>query len=219
LAIDCAGARAAILFKAANLLRERTEAIATAATLEQGKPLAESRAEASYVASLVEFYAGEAVRIYGRVLTRPPGARSLVLKEPVGPSVAFCPLNFPILGPASKDRAGPCRGMFDHPQTGGRDSGFRYRCGAVLPRRRLAASVLSLVFGVADRVSARLLSSPIIRKLSFTGSVAVGKHLLRLASGTMKRRRWSWEDTPPVLVFEDCDVEGTAASLAAAKFS
>src|SRR5450432_1888736 len=84
-------ARAAILFKAGNLLRERAEAIATAATLEQGKPLAESRAEASYVASLVEFYAGEAVRIYGRVLTRPAGARSLVLKEPVGPSVAFCP--------------------------------------------------------------------------------------------------------------------------------
>ena len=72
-------ARAMILSKAAKLLVERTEAIATAATLEQGKPLAESRAEASYVASLVEFYAAEAMRIYGRVLTRPAGTRSLVL--------------------------------------------------------------------------------------------------------------------------------------------
>jgi succinate-semialdehyde dehydrogenase/glutarate-semialdehyde dehydrogenase len=211
-------ARAAILFKAANLLRARTEAIATAATLEQGKPLAESRAEASYVASLVEFYAGEAVRIYGRVLTRPAGARSLVLKEPVGPSVAFCPWNFPILGPARKIAPALAAGCSIILKPAEETPASAIGVAQCFLDAGLPPSVLSLVFGVADRVSARLLSSPIIRKLSFTGSVAVGKHLLRLASGTMKKTTMELGGHAPVLVFEDCDVEGTAASLAAAKF-
>ncbi|MBX9884880.1 MAG: aldehyde dehydrogenase family protein, partial [Novosphingobium sp.] len=94
--------RGALLAATARLMRERAEHIATIATLEQGKPIAEARSEVGYAAALIDFYAAEAKRAYGRVLVRPAGSRSLVLHEPVGPTAAFCPWNFPILNPARK---------------------------------------------------------------------------------------------------------------------
>ena len=210
--------RAAILSKAARLLGERAEEIATAATLEQGKPLAESRAEASYVASLVEFYAGEAMRVYGRVLTRPAGARSLVLKEPVGPSVALCPWNFPILGPARKIAPALAAGCSIVLKPAEETPASAIGVAKCFLDAGLPPCTLSLVFGAPERVSARLLASPAIRNLSFTGSVSVGKHLLRLAADTLKKTTMELGGHAPVLIFEDCDVEAVAMSLATAKF-
>src|SRR5579871_5028412 len=211
-------ARASILSTAARLVHERLETVAITATLEQGKPLAEARAEASYVASLIEFLAGEAMRIYGRVLARPPGTRSLVLKEPVGPAVAFCPWNFPILGPARKIApalAAGCSIILKPAEETPASATCIARCflDAGVP-----ANALSLVFGLPDRVAARLLASPTIRALSFTGSVTVGKELLRLAANTVKRTTMELGGHAPVLVFDDCDIEVTAAKLAMAKF-
>jgi len=94
--------RAAVLAGAARLLRERADAIARNATLEEGKTLAEAVAETHAAAGLLDFYAGEAVRIYGRVLMRAPGKRTIVTKEPVGPVAAFSPWNFPIHNPVRK---------------------------------------------------------------------------------------------------------------------
>ena len=94
--------RAAVLMKAASLLRARAERIATIATLEQGKPRSEALGEVIFAASLWEFHAGEAQRIYGRVLQRPTGTRSLVLQQPIGPVAAFCAWNFPALNPVRK---------------------------------------------------------------------------------------------------------------------
>lgn len=211
-------ARSSVLSTAARLLRERAEPIAAAATLEQGKPLAESRAEIAYVAALVDFYAGEAIRIYGRVLTRPLGVRSLVLKEPIGPALAICPWNFPILGPARKIApalAAGCSVILKPAEETPASAIGVARCflDAGLP-----PDVLSLVFGIPDRVSSRLLASPAIRKLSFTGSALVGKHLLRLAAATAMRTTMELGGHAPVLVFADCDIESVAASLAASKF-
>jgi succinate-semialdehyde dehydrogenase/glutarate-semialdehyde dehydrogenase len=211
-------ARASILSAAARLLRERAESIAAAATLEQGKPLFEARAEVAYVASLVEFYAGEAIRIYGRVLTRPQGLRSLILKEAVGPALAICPWNFPILGPARKIApaiAAGCSMILKPAEETPASAVGVVQCflDAGLP-----PDVLSLVFGVPDRVSSRLLASPVIRKLSFTGSALVGKHLLRLAAATAMRTTMELGGHAPVLIFADCDIEAVAASLAASKF-
>jgi succinate-semialdehyde dehydrogenase/glutarate-semialdehyde dehydrogenase len=211
-------ARAAILSKASRLLQERIEEIANTATLEQGKPLAESRAEAAYVAALVEFYSGEALRVYGRVLTRPAGARSLVLKEPVGPAVAFCPWNFPILGPARKIAPALASGCSIILKPAEETPASAIAVARCFLDAGLPPSVLSLVFGIPDRVSARLMASPVIRKLSFTGSVAVGKHLLRLAANTTKRTTMELGGHAPVLIFDDCDIEGAAANLAVAKF-
>jgi succinate-semialdehyde dehydrogenase/glutarate-semialdehyde dehydrogenase len=196
----------------------RAAILSTVATLEQGKPLPESRAEAAYVAALVEYYSGEALRVYGRVLARPAGVRSLVLKEPVGPAVAFCPWNFPILGPARKIAPALAAGCSIILKPAEETPASAIAVARCFLDAGLPPSVLSLVFGIPDRVSARLMASPVIRKLSFTGSVAVGKHLLRLAANTTKRTTMELGGHAPVLVFDDCDLDAAAANLAAAKF-
>jgi succinate-semialdehyde dehydrogenase/glutarate-semialdehyde dehydrogenase len=210
--------RGAVLTTAARLLRERADRIATIATLEQGKPFAEAKGELAYTAALVDWYAAEAKRVYGRVLQRPAGSRSVVVKEPVGPAVAFCPWNFPILNPARKIApalAAGCSMIVKPPEEAPGSAIEVVRCfiDAGLPD-----GVLGMVFGVPDAVSRHLIASPIIRKISFTGSVPVGKHLMRLAADGMKRTTMELGGHSPVLIFDDCDFEKTVPMLAAAKF-
>jgi succinate-semialdehyde dehydrogenase/glutarate-semialdehyde dehydrogenase len=210
--------RAAVLMTAARLMRERGDRIATIATLEQGKPLGEAKGELAYAAALTEWYAGEAKRIYGRVLVRPAGARSLVVHEPVGPTVAFCPWNFPILNPVRKAApavAAGCSMIVKPPEEAPASAIEVLRCfiDAGLP-----AGVLGIVFGVPDQVSRHLIASPITRKISFTGSVPVGKLLMKLAAEGMKRTTMELGGHSPVLVFDDCDLERTIGLVTAAKF-
>jgi succinate-semialdehyde dehydrogenase / glutarate-semialdehyde dehydrogenase len=213
-----ADAKAAVLNKAAALMRERADLIATIATLEQGKPLAEAKGELAYTAALTEFYAAEARRVYGRVLVRAPGSRSLVMKVPIGPAAGFCPWNFPILNPARKlapALAAGCSMIVKPPEEAPGSAIEVLRCfiDAGLP-----AGVLGLVFGVPDMVSRRLIASPVIRKISFTGSVPVGKHLATLAAAQMKRATMELGGHSPVLIFDDCDLDKTVAMVTAAKF-
>ena len=210
--------RSAVLAGAARLLRERGEAIAAVATAEQGKPLHEARLELGYAAALVDFYAAETRRNAGRVLVRPPGMRSVVVREPVGPCVAFCPWNFPILNPARKlapALAAGCSMIIKPPEEAPGSAIEVVRCfiDAGLP-----ADVVAIVFGVPDQVSRHLIASPIVRKISFTGSVPVGKALMKLAAEGMKRTTMELGGHSPVLVFDDCDLDKTVALLAAAKF-
>ena len=210
--------KAAVLAGAARLMRERVEIIATTATLEQGKPLAEARAELGYSAALVDFYAGEVRRNYGRVLTRPTGQRSLVIHEPVGPSLALCPWNFPILNPARKlapALAAGCSMIIKPPEEAPGTSILVLQCfiDAGLP-----APVASMVFGVPDTVSRHLIASPIIRKISFTGSVPVGKHLMRLAADGAKRTTMELGGHGPVIVWDDADIEKTVTMVSAFKW-
>ncbi|CAN5399125.1 NAD-dependent succinate-semialdehyde dehydrogenase [soil metagenome] len=210
--------RGAILTIAARLLRERADRIATIATLEQGKPFAEAKGELAYTAALVDWYAAEAKRVYGRVLQRPPGSRSVVMKEPIGPAVAFCPWNFPILNPARKIApalAAGCSMIVKPPEEAPGSAIEVVRCfiDAGLPN-----GVVSMVFGEPDMVSRHLIASPIIRKISFTGSVPVGKHLMKLAADGAKRTTMELGGHSPVLIFDDCDFEKTVPMLAAAKF-
>ena len=210
--------RANVLAGAAKLLRERADAIARIATTEQGKPLAEAKGEVAYAAALTDWFAGEARRNYGRVLARPAGQQSTVTHEPVGPAVAFCPWNFPVLNPVRKIApalAAGCSLIVKPPEEAPGSALAVLRCflDAGLPR-----SVLGMVFGVPDQVSRHLLASPVIRKMSFTGSVPVGKHLMRLAADRMIRTTMELGGHSPVLVFDDCDLDKTAAMLAAAKF-
>lgn len=210
--------RGAVLAGTARLLRERADLIATIATIEQGKPLAEAKGEVGYAAALVDFYSAEARRNYGRVLPRAPGARSIVVREPVGPSVAFCPWNFPILNPARKlapALAAGCSMIVKPPEEAPGSALEVVRCflDAGLP-----PEVVSVVFGVPDMVSRHLIASPLIRKISFTGSVPVGKHLMKLAADGMKRTTMELGGHSPVLVFDDCDFDKTVAMLSAFKF-
>ena len=210
--------RSAVLIKTAHLLRERTDRIARIATLEQGKPQAEAKGEIGLAASLLDFHAGEAMRIYGRVLQRPSGTRSLVLQQPVGPVAAFCAWNFPALNVVRKLGPAIASGCSIIIKPSEETSGTAIEVMRCFLDAGLPGDVAQMVFGVPDQVSRHLLASPITRKLSFTGSVPVGKHLTKLAADTMMRVTMELGGHGPVLVFDDCDLEKTLDTLVATKF-
>lgn len=209
--------RGKVLRGAAALLRERAEHIARVATLEQGKTVGEARLELMAAANLFDFYAEECRRTYGRVLVRPTGTRSIVVKEPVGPVAAFAPWNFPIGNPARKLGAPIAAGCSVILKPAEETPGSAIEIVRALLDAGLPRGVVQLVFGVPDEVSRHLLASPVIRKLSFTGSIAVGKHLMRLAADTMKRTTMELGGHAPVVVFDDADLDKTLDLLAPAK--
>ena len=210
--------RAAILMRTAQLLRERGDHIARIATLEQGKVLAEAKGEVAFAASLLEFHAGEAQRIYGRVLPRPSGSRSMVLHQPVGPVAAFCAWNFPIMNVVRKIAPALAAGCSIIIKPSEETAGSAIEVMRCFQDAGLPGHVAQCVFGVPDMVSRQLLASPITRKLSFTGSVPVGKHLMKLAADTMMKTTMELGGHGPVLVFDDCDLDKTINLLVAHKF-
>jgi succinate-semialdehyde dehydrogenase/glutarate-semialdehyde dehydrogenase len=199
--------RAAVLSGAARLLIERQETLARIATMEQGKTLAESRIEVMMVAGLFNFYAGEVSRLYGRALVRPAGMRSTVTYEPVGPVAAFSPWNFPLGNPGRKLGAPIAAGCSVIMKSAEETPGSALGVLQCLLDAGLPKEVAQAVFGVPDEVSRYLLASPIIRKLSFTGSTVVGKHLAKLAADDLKRTTMELGGHGPVLVFDDVDVD------------
>lgn len=209
--------RSNVLQGAARLIRERVETIARVATLEQGKPLAEARVEALRVAGIFEFYAAECARVYGRTLVRPAGMRSMVVKEAVGPVAAFAPWNFPIANPGRKLGAPIAAGCSVILKPAEETPGAAIEIVRALLDAGLPGQVAQLVFGVPDEVSRHLLASPVIRKLSFTGSTAVGKHLLKLSADTVKRTTMELGGHAPVIIFDDADMERTLDILIAGK--
>ena len=210
--------RAAILHKVAGLIRERAEDIAVLLTTEQGKPLAEARTEVLSCASQFDYFAEEAKRSYGRVLVRPTGQRALVLKQPVGPVAAFSPWNFPVNLMCKKMAAALAAGcsiIAKPPEETPHCTSAIMQCvidGGV------PGHVAQLVYGVPDMVSRHLIASPVIRKVSFTGSVPVGKHLLKLAADGVKRTTMELGGHAPVLVFDDCDLEKAIKLSSTQKF-
>jgi len=202
-----AEARGAVLKGAAALLRQRTDDIARIATTEEGKTLAEARIEVHIAANLFEFYGEEARRTYGRVLVRPTGHRSLVIKQPVGPVAAFAPWNFPIGNPARKLGAPIAAGCSVILKPAEEAPGSALAVLQALLDAGLPSDVAQIVFGVPDDVSSHLLASPVIAKLSFTGSTAVGKHLMKLAADRCIRTTMELGGHAPVLVFDDADLD------------
>jgi len=210
--------RAAVLQGAARLMLERQEEIARIATLEQGKPLAESRIEVLMNVNLFNFYAGECQRLYGRALVRPEGTRATIVHEPVGPVAAFAPWNFPIGNPGRKLGAPIAAGCSVIMKTAEEAPASGLAVLQCLLDAGLPKEVAQAVFGVPDEVSRHLLSSPVIRKLSFTGSTVVGKHLMRLASEQMLRTTMELGGHGPVLVFADADVDRVLDVMAPHKY-
>lgn len=210
--------RAAVLQGAAQLLLERQQDLAHIATLEQGKPVAQARAEVAMVAQLFNFYAGECQRLYGRTLVRPTGQRSTVVHEPVGPVAAFAPWNFPIANVGRKLGAPVAAGCSVILKAAEETPASALGVLQCLLDAGLPPSVAQAVFGIPDEVSRHLLASPIIRKLSFTGSTVVGKHLARLAADDMKRTTMELGGHGPVLVFDDVDVDAALDLLVPTKF-
>jgi len=199
--------RTAVLMKAAALIRERAAAIGETITREQGKPLAEGVGETVYCAMLLEFYAGEIKRIYGRTLVRPAGQRVEVQYHPVGPVAGFAAWNFPALNVMRKIGGALAAGC----STIVKPSEETPSAGLALVQALIDAGVpgdaVQCVFGVPDEVSRHLLASAIIRKVTFTGSTAVGKHLAKLAAENLKIATMELGGHAPVLVFADADID------------
>jgi succinate-semialdehyde dehydrogenase/glutarate-semialdehyde dehydrogenase len=210
--------RAAVLEGAARLLEERREDIARIATLEQGKPLAETRIEVMMNANLFRFYAGEVHRIYGRVLVRPAGLRATVMHEPVGPVAAFAPWNFPLGNPGRKLGAPIAAGCSVILKAAEETPASALAVLQCLYDAGLPGDVAQAVFGDPAQVSSYLLASPVIRKLSFTGSTEVGKALVKLAANDLKRTTMELGGHGPVLVFDDVDVEAVLEAVVPHKF-
>lgn len=210
--------RGRVLRKVGELTRERAPAIARNITLDQGKPLAEALAEVKACADHADWHAEECRRIYGRVIpSRSPNVRQLVVHEPVGVCAAFTPWNFPFNQAIRKICAAigaGCTVILKGPEDA---PSAIVALGHLFEDAGLPAGCLNLVWGVPSEVSAHLIRSPIVRKISFTGSVPVGKQLAALAGEHMKRATMELGGHAPVIIFADADVERAADMLAAYK--
>ena len=211
--------RSKLMRRAAELLRERNENVARTMTMEQGKPLAELRGEAAAGADVIDWFAEEGRRAYGRVIPgRATNVSQLVVKEPVGPVAAFSPWNFPINQAVRKISAATRGGMLDHPQ-GPRGYARELRStGRRLRRRRPAGRRAQPSVRRAGGGQRLPYPAPTIRKISFTGSTAVGKQLASLAGLHMKRATMELGGHAPAIVFEDADLDRAVKVLAASKF-
>ncbi|QTO43412.1 NAD-dependent succinate-semialdehyde dehydrogenase [Burkholderia latens] len=211
--------RARILKRAAELMRERAEHIATVMTLEEGKPLAESRDEVLRAADYFEWFAEEARRIDGRVVpSNRPGVQQLVKKQAIGPVAAFTPWNFPAITPARKLSAALAAGCSVIIKPGEESPATALALARALDEAGLPKGVLQVVFGVPDQVSKQLIASPVIRKVTFTGSVPIGRLLSARAAEGVKPITLELGGHGPVLVFNDADVEKAAVEGAANRF-
>ncbi len=210
--------RCARLERGVARIRAASERIATLLTLEQGKPLAEARAECAMAADLVKWYAEEARRSYGRVVpARGPGSRMQVLKQPVGPVAAFSPWNFPLVLPARK-LGGALAAGCSIVLKGAEETPASVAAMVACLAEELPEGVLQLVYGDPAQVSQVLVASPVIRKVSFTGSVPVGRQLAQLAGQHLKRITLELGGHAPVIVCEDADVSRAVNLLATHKF-
>ncbi|CAH2599978.1 Alpha-ketoglutaric semialdehyde dehydrogenase 1 [Rhodovastum atsumiense] len=211
--------RAKVMRKAATLIRERADSIARLMTLEQGKPLAEAKGELLFAGDIIEWFAEEARRTYGRVIpARAEGVTQLVVKEPVGVVAAFTPWNFPVNQAVRKISAGVAAGcavILKGPEETPASCAELVR---VYQDAGLPPGVVQLVFGVPAEISEYLIPHPTVKKISFTGSTVVGKHLTALAGAHMKRVTMELGGHAPVIVFEDADIAAAARILAANKF-
>ena len=211
--------RSRILRRWFDLILENQEDLATIMTLEQGKPLAESRGEIGYAASFIEWYAEEGKRAYGDIVpTHDRNKRLLVLRQPIGVCAAITPWNFPAamitrkVGPAL---AAGCT-MVVKPSELTPFSALAL--AALAERAGLPPGVLSIVTGDAKPIGGELTGSPVVRKLSFTGSTETGKLLMAQCAGTMKKVSLELGGNAPFLVFDDADLDAAVAGAIASKY-
>ncbi|MEY4763049.1 MAG: hypothetical protein RLZZ200_2905 [Pseudomonadota bacterium] len=211
--------RGRILHKAAELIHQRSEEIARLATMEEGKTLPEARIEAGMAAEIFTWYAEEGRRAYGRVLPqRMPGVRMTVVKEPVGPVAGFAPWNFPLGNPARKIGAALGAGCPCIVKPAEETPASALAIAKALVDAGVPAGICNVVFGVPAEVSEHLLSSPIIRAMSFTGSVPVGKLLAAKSAERMIRTTMELGGHAPVIVFDDVELDAVLDMAVAAKF-
>ncbi len=198
--------RSAVMRRAAALMRERAADIGALMTMEQGKPLAESKAEATMSAEIIEWFAEEGRRVYGRVVpSRSLAVQQTVLRSPVGPVAAFTPWNFPINQVVRKLSAALATGCSMIVKAPEETPASPAALIQAFVDAGVPAGVVGLVYGNPAEISAYLIPHPVIRKITFTGSTPVGKQLAALAGTHMKRATMELGGHAPVIVAEDAE--------------
>jgi succinate-semialdehyde dehydrogenase/glutarate-semialdehyde dehydrogenase len=212
--------RSKILRKAAALIRERAADIAPLLTQEQGKPLVEAKGETLAAADIIEWFAEEGLRVYGRIVPSRTNLaiRQMVLKDPVGPVAAFTPWNFPINQVVRKAGAALAAGCSMLVKAAEETPAAPAALVKAFGDAGLPPGVLQLVYGNPAEISSYLIPHPAIRKVTFTGSIPVGKQLAALAGQHMKRVTMELGGHAPVIVCEDADIGLAIKTAAAAKF-
>jgi succinate-semialdehyde dehydrogenase/glutarate-semialdehyde dehydrogenase len=211
--------RSKLMRKAADLLRQRVDQIAYYMTREQGKPLAQSKMEVMSAADTIDWFAEEARRTYGQIIpARMSGVSQMAIKLPVGPVAAFTPWNFPlnqVVRKLSAALATGCSIIVKAPEETPASPAELIRAfiDAGVP-----AGVVNLVYGIPAEISEYLIPHPVIRKISFTGSTPIGKHLAALAGKHMKRATMELGGHAPVMIFDDADLEKAIEVTAMSKF-
>ena len=209
--------RADIILRAARLLRERVEDIAHSITLENGKPLIQARMEVVRGAEFFEWDAGEAMRLYGRVVPSAPGIRYTVVQEPVGTVAAFSPWNFPMSQPARKIAGALASGCSIILKAAEETPAGAIHIARAFQDAGLPAGVLNLVFGVPAEISSFLIPQDQVRLVAFTGSTSVGIHLTELAARSMTPVMMELGGHAPVIVCDDVDARAAGVISASRK--
>ena len=211
--------RAALLRKWLDLMMAAQEDLAHVMTAEQGKPLAESRGEIAYGASYIEWFAEEAKRIYGDTIAAPTNdKRVVVIKQPVGVVACITPWNFPNAMLARKIAPALAAGCTVVCKPANETPLSALAMVELAERAGIPAGVINIVAGVTREIGAELTGNPAVRKLTFTGSTAVGKLLMEQCAGTVKRTSMELGGNAPFIVFDDADLEAAIAGAILCKF-
>jgi succinate-semialdehyde dehydrogenase/glutarate-semialdehyde dehydrogenase len=211
--------RAVILRRWYELQRDHKEDLALIVTSEQGKPLAEARAEVDYAASFTEFYAEEAKRIYGEIIpTSKKSGRMLVLKQPVGVVGAITPWNFPLAMITRKISPALAAGCTVVVKPAPETPLCALALAELAVRAGVPPGVLNVVTGDPEAIGGELTSNPLVRMITFTGSTEVGKLLMRQSAATVKKLSLELGGTAPFIVFDDADVDAAVEGALASKY-
>jgi len=212
--------RAAILKKWFDLIMENQEDLAILMTAEQGKPIAEARGEVGYGASFIEWFAEEGKRTYGEVIPTPSNDRRIiVIKQPIGVVAAITPWNFPIAMITRKCAPALAAGCPVVIKPASETPLSALAIAELADQAGIPKGVLNVVVGTkASEIGAALTDSPIVRKLSFTGSTAVGKILTRNCADTMKKVSMELGGNAPFIVFDDADLDSAVSGALISKF-
>ncbi|MEJ2153774.1 MAG: NAD-dependent succinate-semialdehyde dehydrogenase [Desulfobacteraceae bacterium] len=214
-----AGERATLLRRWYDLIMANQADLAAIMTAEQGKPLSESTGEITYAASFVEWFAEEAKRVYGDTIpTHQPGSRIVVIKEPVGVCAAITPWNFPAAMITRKAAPALAAGCVMLVKPAGQTPLSALALARLAERAGIPAGVFSVVTGKSSVIGKAFTQSPIVRKLSFTGSTKIGRLLMRDSADTVKKISLELGGNAPFIVFDDADLDAAVEGAIASKY-
>jgi succinate-semialdehyde dehydrogenase/glutarate-semialdehyde dehydrogenase len=211
--------RSTILRRWFDLVTEHADDLAAIITLEEGKPLSEAKAEMTYAASFIEWFAEEAKRVRGDIFLAPTASRRIiVLKEPVGVCAAITPWNFPAAMITRKAAPALAAGCTMVVKPASQTPLTALALVELAERAGIPAGVLSVVIGSAREIGPELTGNPIVRKVTFTGSTEVGRQLIEESAATIKKVSMELGGNAPVIVFGDADLETAVTGVLAAKY-